>query len=99
MGPANNTIILSGMNLWRARCVERRTPGSVGGSEKRTSRKADTALRPDLYVNDRPNPERRATTPSDRHGLSPCLQLFPALLVVPCPTPWPVGQGLTLSTA
>ncbi|GLX03030.1 hypothetical protein Misp02_71160 [Microtetraspora sp. NBRC 16547] len=37
------------MNLWRARCGESRSPGSEGGPEKRTSRKADTALRSDPY--------------------------------------------------
>jgi hypothetical protein len=47
MGPANT--IPSGMNLWRARCGESRTPGSEGGPEKRTSRKAGTAPRSDLY--------------------------------------------------
>ena len=34
--------------LWRARCIERCTPGSGSGPEKRNSRKAVTALRADF---------------------------------------------------
>jgi hypothetical protein len=36
--------------LWSARCGESRTPGAGGDSEKRTGRKASTALRVDLTV-------------------------------------------------
>ena len=35
--------------LWRARCIERCTPGSGSGPEKRNSRKAVTALRADFH--------------------------------------------------
>ena len=34
---------------WRAGCVETRTPGSEGGSGKRTTGNGDTAPRPDPY--------------------------------------------------
>jgi hypothetical protein len=56
------------MNLWSARCAETRTPGAEGGPEKRTSRKAGTALRLDPYSRS-PQRERRATTYSDPHAL------------------------------
>src|SRR5918994_4567074 len=36
---------------WRAGCVETRTPGSEGGSGKRTTGNGDTAPRPDPYKN------------------------------------------------
>jgi single-stranded DNA-binding protein len=41
---------ISGMNSWRAGCVETRTSGSEGGLRKRTGRKTDTAPQPDPYV-------------------------------------------------
>jgi single-stranded DNA-binding protein len=40
----------SGMNPWRAGCVETRTSGSEGGLRKRTGRKTGTAPQPDPYV-------------------------------------------------
>src|SRR5262249_45493103 len=36
-------------SLWRARCIERCTPGSGSGPGKRASRKADTAPRTDFH--------------------------------------------------
>ena len=36
-----------GTDLWRARCVVTRTPGSEGGPGKRTDRNVGTAPRPD----------------------------------------------------
>jgi transposase InsO family protein len=39
-----------GMNTRRAGCDENRTSGSEGGLRKRTSRKVDTAPRPDPYT-------------------------------------------------
>ena len=43
-----------GRVLWRARCIERCTPGSGSGPEKRNSRKAVTALRADFHQTGRP---------------------------------------------
>jgi hypothetical protein len=85
MGPADNTTIPSDMNLWRARCGESRTPGSEGGPEKRTSRKAGTALRSDLYSSaDRPNPcdQQPPTAIVTGFALAPFL---PILLVAAIP--------------
>jgi hypothetical protein len=55
---SNSRTITNSINLWRARCGESRTPGSEGRPEKRTGRKAGTALRSDPY-SDRPQPEPR----------------------------------------
>ena len=50
-GPGNRRVRLNRRyGTWRARCVERRTAGSAGGSGKRTGRKASTAPRPDPPV-------------------------------------------------
>jgi transposase InsO family protein len=40
----------TGMNPWRAGCVETRTSGSEGGPEKQAGRNPGTALRPDPYT-------------------------------------------------
>jgi hypothetical protein len=42
--------LTNGQDTWSARCLERGTPGAASGSGKRTSRKADTAPRPDSTV-------------------------------------------------
>jgi hypothetical protein len=97
MGTANRTIP-SGMNLWRARCGESRSPGSEGGPEKRTSREADTALRSDPY-SDRPNPMVRATTHSDCHGLRRRSHSSPVLLVAAIPPAVAGGSRLDMSIA
>jgi putative transposase len=42
--------LTNGQDTWSARCLEKGTPGAASGSGKRTSRKADTAPRPDSTV-------------------------------------------------
>ena len=64
--------------LWRARCIERCTPGSGSGPEKRNSRKAVTALRADFHVRhealdrsrggERPSPSGRRSGPGEAGG-------------------------------
>ena len=47
MDSNNHRGLTNGTDLWRAGCSETGTSGSAGGPRKRTSRKTDTAPRPD----------------------------------------------------
>jgi len=47
MDSNNHRGLTNGMDLWRAGCSGTGTSGSAGGPGKRTSRKTDTAPRPD----------------------------------------------------
>jgi hypothetical protein len=54
--------------LWRARCVETRTPGSEGGLRKRTVGNDDTAPWSDPYVVMCRTRREAESRPSDAHG-------------------------------
>src|SRR3954451_21889298 len=48
--PGHRARRYTGMNPWRAGCVETRTSGSEGGPRKPTGREADRAPRSDPYT-------------------------------------------------
>src|SRR5918995_767318 len=61
--------LTNGQDMWRARCVERRTPGSAGGPQKPTSGNTGRALRSDPTAGLCPGRGPSGPTPSSEGRL------------------------------